>query len=181
MTPRNSQVWQQEPPRTAMEAFSTYSVKQHVQALVGVEGSVKQLAKALEARDARESAVREQVQALPAEVASHATGAGVVLPSASSLSAALHVRRMRRALFRVVPREVAREFVARFDAQWRVEGVAGRAGIQAAGEEVREGEDPASTTRRVGGTRAPRASTSPATSSITMIGKWVIAALLNGA
>lgn len=163
-----------------MEAFATFSVKQHVQSLVGVSGSLDQLAAALAARAEREDAVKHRMEALPAEVASHASGAGVVLPSASSLSAALHVRRMRRALFRVVPREVAREFVARFDARWRDPGVSGRVGMAAVAEEV-QGAFSASTPRRGGAGRGPRPSTAPAASSITLIGKWVIAALLNGA
>ncbi len=153
-----------------------------MEALLKGPQSIEKIAALLEAQSEKPKA-KDVLASMPHEVSADGAGAGVVVPSSSPLAAAIHVRRLRRALFRLVPRQNARAFATEFDAPWRstIFGETIRGGMHRAAEAVTRAVAAASENASVTHDLPQSGHASHAQHSIAMIAKWAIAALLNGA
>ena len=163
-------------------AFTTVSVTSHVEALLKGPQSIEKIAALLQLHSEQPN-VTEVLDSMPKEVSVDAADTGVVVPSTSPLAAAIHVRRLRRALFRLVPRQNARAFAADFDSSWRsgAFGEAIRGGMHRAAESVTRAVAAASDSASVTHGQPATGPVGHAQHTIAMIAKWAISALLNGA
>ena len=119
---------------------------------------------------------------MPHEVSADAADTGVVVPSTSPLAAAIHVRRLRRALFRLVPRQSARAFATDFDSSWRSTafGETIRGGMHRAAESVTRAVAAAGDNAAASNNQPASGPVGHAQHTIAMIAKWAISALLAG-